>query len=93
MFALANMGRGLAKSEPFNVCSATRAEGENAMGLEFLILRINISKISLSSGGLLTIPLNLRCASFFASFLEKKRSKITGDFLDNFKTITFIIKS
>jgi len=32
-----------------------------------------ISKISLSSGGLLAIPLNLRCAPFFASFFLKKK--------------------
>jgi len=76
MFALANMGRGLAKSEPFNVCSATRAVGENAMWLEFLILRYCISKISLSSGGLLAIPLNLRCVPFFASFFLRKKIEI-----------------
>ncbi len=72
MFALANMGRGLAKSEPFNVCSTTRAVGENAMWLEFLILRYNTSKISLSPGGLSVIPLNLRCVPFFVSFFKKK---------------------
>jgi hypothetical protein len=42
---------------------------------EFLILRYNISKISLSSGGLLAIPLNLRCAPFFASFFLRKKMK------------------
>jgi hypothetical protein len=42
---------------------------------KFLILRLNISKISLSSGGLLAIPLNLRCAPFFASFFLRKKMK------------------
>lgn len=36
MFPLANMGRGTASPEPFNVCSTTRAteDCENAMGSE-----------------------------------------------------------
>jgi len=74
-------GRGSARAELFIPCSTTRAQqGESATWLEFLILRINISKISLSSGGLLAIPLNLRCAPFFASFFLRNSILLTFQF-------------